>query len=45
MIRTTVWISPATDAAIKKLSEKSGAPQSEIIRRALEAYLKAEAKK
>lgn len=38
-------IRPEALAAIRKLSGQSGAPVSEIVRRAIDAYLKAEAKK
>ena len=38
--RTTVWLSEATLAKLKKLSATTGAPMAELFRRAVETYLK-----
>ncbi len=38
--RTTVWLPEKTVAKLKDLSAKTGAPMSELFRRAVEAYLK-----
>ena len=38
--RTTVWLSEATVAQLKKRSAATGAPMAELFRRAVEAYLK-----
>ena len=38
--RTTVWLPESTIAKLKKLSATTGAPMSELFRRAVEAFLK-----
>ena len=43
-IKTIVHLDPEDRKALEKLSEKSGAPLSELIRRAIKAYVKQEAK-
>lgn len=41
-IRTVVYFEKAQREALEKLSEKTGAPLGELIRRAVAAYLKAQ---
>ncbi len=43
-IRMNVFLDSAQKAALEKLSAKTGAPVAELIRRAVNAYLKAERK-
>jgi predicted transcriptional regulator len=43
-IKTIVHLDPEDRKALERLSEKSGAPLSELIRRAIKAYVKQEAK-
>ncbi len=38
--RTTIFLPDEVLANLKKLSHKTGAPMAELIRRAIEAYLK-----
>jgi hypothetical protein len=38
--RTTIWLTEATIAKLKKLSAATGAPMAELFRRAVDAYLK-----
>jgi hypothetical protein len=38
--RTTVWLTEATIAKLKKISAATGAPMAELFRRAVDAYLK-----
>jgi predicted DNA-binding protein len=38
--RTTVWLPEKMLVRLKKLSEKTGAPMAELLRRAVETYLK-----
>jgi hypothetical protein len=38
--RTTVWLTEATIAKLKKLSAATGAPMAELFRRAVDSYLK-----
>lgn len=40
MIRVNIYLSPKQKAEIDKLSEKTGAPIAELVRRAIDAYLK-----
>jgi predicted DNA-binding protein len=40
MKRTNIYLPDEQVAKLKKLSDKTGAPMSEIVRRAIEAYLK-----
>jgi hypothetical protein len=40
MKRTNIYLTDEQVAKLKKLSDKTGAPMSEIVRRAIEAYLK-----
>lgn len=40
MIRTTVYLTEETVLALRQLSETLGRPQAELIREALERYLK-----
>ena len=42
MKRTSIWLTEPQLKQFKKLSEKTGAPVSELIRRALDEYLKKE---
>jgi predicted DNA-binding protein len=39
-IRMNVFLDPAQKQALEKLSAKTGAPVAELIRRAINAYLK-----
>lgn len=39
-IRMNVFLEPAQKQALEKLSAKTGAPVAELIRRAINAYLK-----
>jgi len=38
--RTTVWLPEDLIVKLKKLSAKTGAPMSELFRRAVDAYIK-----
>jgi Ribbon-helix-helix domain len=40
MKRTTIWLQEDHQKKLKALSEKTGAPVSALIRKAIEAYLK-----
>jgi hypothetical protein len=40
MIRMNVYLLPKQKTEIEKLSDKTGAPVAELIRRAIDAYLK-----
>jgi predicted DNA-binding protein len=40
MIRVNIYLSPKQKADVDKLSAKTGAPIAELVRRALDAYLK-----
>jgi predicted DNA-binding protein len=40
MNRTNIWLKDDQLKKLKAVSEKTGAPVSEIIRRAIDAYLK-----
>jgi predicted DNA-binding protein len=40
-LRVNIFISPKQKADLEKLSEKTGAPVAELVRRAIDAYLKA----
>jgi len=44
-IKTIVHVEPEQRAALEKMQQKHGAPISELIRRAIEMFLKAEDKK
>jgi hypothetical protein len=39
-IRMNVYLTPAQMAGLRKRAEKTGAPVAELIRRAVEAYLR-----
>jgi len=39
-IRVNIYLSPKQKLDIEKLSEKTGAPMAELVRRAIDAYLK-----
>lgn len=41
--RLNIYLNPKQKDKLDKLSEKTGAPMSELIRRAVELYLKKEA--
>ena len=41
-IRTVIYLGKAEREALRKLSEKSGAPLAELVRRAVVAWLKAQ---
>lgn len=41
--RLNIYLNPKQKEKLDKLSEKTGAPMSELIRRAVELYLKKEA--
>jgi len=43
-IRMNVYLNAAQKHKLEKLSEKTGAPVAELIRRAIDAYLKREVK-
>ncbi len=40
MIRVNVYLSPKQKSDVEKLSAKTGAPVAELVRRALDAYIK-----
>ena len=40
MIRVNIYLSPKQKAEVDKLTEKTGAPVAELVRRAVDAYLK-----
>ena len=40
MIRVNIYLSAKQKAEVEKLSAKTGAPVAELVRRALDAYLK-----
>jgi len=40
MKRTSIWLADKHLKGLKKLSDKTGAPTSALIRKAIEAYLK-----
>jgi len=40
MIRVNIYLSPKQKSEIDKLSDKTGAPIAELVRRAIDAYLK-----
>jgi predicted DNA-binding protein len=40
MKRTTIWLPEDQEKKLKALSDKTGAPVSALIRKAIEAYLK-----
>ena len=44
MIKKTLFMAPEIWDQLQKLSDKTGAPVSELIRRAVQAYLKERAK-
>jgi len=39
-IRVNIYLSPKQKTDIEKLSQKTGAPVAELVRRAIDAYLK-----
>jgi uncharacterized protein (DUF111 family) len=41
-VRTVVYLGKAEREALKKISEKTGAPVAELVRRAVQAWLKGE---
>jgi hypothetical protein len=43
-IRTNVYLTPAQKKLLEKLSDKTGAPVAELVRRAIDAYLVARRK-
>jgi predicted transcriptional regulator len=45
MKRTTIWLTDAQVKALEKLSSRTGTKIAEIVRRALDEYLKRETKK
>lgn len=40
MIRMNVYLTPKQKAEVEKLSGKTGAPVAELVRRAIDTYLK-----
>jgi predicted DNA-binding protein len=40
-IRVNIYLSPKQKADLDKISEKTGAPVAELVRRSIDAYLKA----
>ena len=40
-LRVSIYLSPKQKTDLDKLSDKTGAPVAELVRRAIDAYLKA----
>jgi predicted DNA-binding protein len=38
-IRTNIYLTPAQKKLLEKLSDRTGAPVAELVRRAIDAYL------
>ena len=43
-IRTNIYLTPAQKRLLEKLSDRTGAPVAELVRRAIDAYLVARRK-